>query len=146
MLNFGFGVQIPLNVTLQYSQVPEDVLTYIIKAGQEVEGDNREKMEVMIDQFAIFFIAGKYFKSIIIELPWLVRWTHKRNFKGNKVYSGIRNTKIMSSPNYAIDHCVQIVYSWAICAPTPISHENSSKYVDTATNCASLDHLGHDLR
>ncbi|XP_072013133.1 cholesterol 24-hydroxylase-like [Amphiura filiformis] len=39
--------------------VPEDVLTYIIKAGQEVEGNDEEKMEVMIDQFATFFVAGQ---------------------------------------------------------------------------------------
>ena len=37
-----------------------DVLTYIIKAGQEVEGDDKEKMEVMVDQFATFFTAGNY--------------------------------------------------------------------------------------
>ncbi|XP_072023570.1 cholesterol 24-hydroxylase-like [Amphiura filiformis] len=38
--------------------VPEDVLTYIIKAGQEVNGDDKEKMEVMIDEFTLFFVAG----------------------------------------------------------------------------------------
>ncbi|XP_072023569.1 cholesterol 24-hydroxylase-like isoform X2 [Amphiura filiformis] len=39
-------------------EVPEDVLTYIIKAGQEVNGDDKEKMEVMIDEFTLFFFAG----------------------------------------------------------------------------------------
>ena len=41
-------------------EVPEDVLTYIIKAGQEVNGDDGEKMQVMIDEFVLFFIAGMW--------------------------------------------------------------------------------------
>ena len=42
------------------NEVVPDVLTYIIKAGQEVEGNDREKMEVMVDQFTTFFAAGNY--------------------------------------------------------------------------------------
>ena len=44
----------------QGKKVPEDVLTYIIKASQEVSGDDREKMNVMMDEFILFFVAGKF--------------------------------------------------------------------------------------
>ena len=44
----------------QGKEVPEDVLTYIIKASEEVTGDDREKMHVMMDEFTLFFIAGKF--------------------------------------------------------------------------------------
>ena len=40
-------------------EVPEDTLTYIIKAGQEMEGSDEEKMAVMVDHFATFFVAGE---------------------------------------------------------------------------------------
>ena len=39
--------------------VPQDILSYIIKAGSEVNGDDEEKMKVMVDEFALFFFAGK---------------------------------------------------------------------------------------
>ena len=38
--------------------VPQDILSYIIKAGSEVNGDDEEKMKVMVDEFALFFLAG----------------------------------------------------------------------------------------
>ena len=44
----------------QGKKVPEDVLTYIIKASQEVSGDDAEKMNVMMDEFTLFFFAGKF--------------------------------------------------------------------------------------
>ena len=44
----------------QGKEVPEDVLTYIIKASQEVSGDDREKMNVMMDEFILFFVAGEF--------------------------------------------------------------------------------------
>ena len=60
----------------QGKEAPEDVLTYIIKASQQVTGDDREKMNVMMDEFTLFFIAGKFLHTgTIREYSKVYHWS-----------------------------------------------------------------------
>ncbi|XP_072032333.1 cholesterol 24-hydroxylase-like [Amphiura filiformis] len=62
-------------------EVQEDILTYIIKSSQEVKGDDREKMEVMIDEFILFFFAGQETTANLLSFTVLVLGQHPKILK-----------------------------------------------------------------
>lgn len=38
---------------------PQDILTYLLEASNELKGDQNFGLEEMIDEFVTFFVAGK---------------------------------------------------------------------------------------